>query len=113
MVDSVRALSGRFVDLTAALLQGREAQPSSGQPGGLRDRFSRAMTGAGLKVDVAAGMRDLVLRGTALGPQGPWIVAAANSSAGDGSRSSTATTTRCSATSAVRSRPGYSPTAWR
>jgi hypothetical protein len=79
VVDSVQALSGRFVDLTAALLQGRETQPSSGQPGGLRDRFSRAMTGAGLKVDVAAGMRDLVLRGTALGPQGRWIVAAANS----------------------------------
>lgn len=79
MVDSVQSLSSRFVDLNVAILQGRDAQPPSGPPGGLRDRFSRAMAGAGLRVDAAAGMRDLVLRGTALGPRGQWIVAAANS----------------------------------
>ncbi|WP_405982676.1 hypothetical protein [Streptomyces sp. NBC_00158] len=77
MADTVNSLAARVHELLVAHLTGGAAAAAP-QPDFLSSLGS--LFGAPQRVDVAAGLHDVIARATALGPAGAWLVAAGHAS---------------------------------
>ncbi|MGW4895515.1 hypothetical protein ACWEQL_25095 [Kitasatospora sp. NPDC004240] len=80
MADTVNSLVARVHELLVSLLTNG---PGTAAPApGAASSLLRTFLGAPRGIDVAAGLRDIITRATALGPDGAFLVAAGHSGLG-------------------------------